>query len=449
MIACAVKFYQSYRLFLSLFFLGLSLSFLPLTTYGLEFEIRQVAEEKHLNREPVISSEGLVAWYALEKTEDQNANSEIYVHYDGKTHPITQGNMHLNAGNFRPRVYKDAVVFQTTYDETESKPNQTWVLKEVPDKMKGEYPELDANYTAHSEHDASAGYRGRQWFKLASTNVEERTENTQDDAKSAEPVRHPSGRNEICKWVVGGNITRLTYDGRNDLSPDVGNDVVAWQKSKGFPFGWEIMVLAGTERYQLTTNYYYDMAPQVYEDKVTWYGWDGRDYEIFLHDRTAKKTIQITNNDFDDVSPKIHGLNITWEAYRNVESDIFLWTNGKTKILSDNSEEDINPRIWEDKVVWQGYDGDDFEIFYYDGEKPTKLTSNAFDDFTPDISENIIVWMGYHDNWDGEIFAFDGTDLVQVTDNEYEDRDPRTANKQIVWQGEEEGKTYIFLGTPK
>ena len=420
------------------------------TANALEFELRQIAEEQYLNREPVISAEGLVAWYVLEKNDDQQAKSEIYVHYDGKTRPLTQNNMHLNSGNFRPKVFNDSVVFQTTYDETETmmKQKRSWILKEVPDKTKGEFPELDAGYQAHSEADGDAGFRGRQWFTRASTNIDTEAQSA-DSIKAAEPVRYPSGRNEICTWKIGGEIKRITSDGRNDLAPSIGNGVVAWQKSKGFPFGWEIMVLAGEERYQLTTNYYYDMAPQVYEDKVTWYGWDGKDYEIWLHDRAAKKTIQITNNDYDDVSPQISGLNLTWEGYRNVESDIFLWTGGKTKILSDNSEADINPRIWQDKVVWQGYDGDDFEIFYYDGEKPAKLTSNGFDDYSPDINDGMIVWMGYHDNWDAEIFAFDGTDLIQVTDNDQEDRDPKTAGKKIVWQAEHEGKTSIFLGIPK
>ena len=62
---------------------------------------------------------------------------------------------------------------------------------------------------------------------------------------------------------------------------------LAWQKAKGFPFGWEIMVWNDGNMYQLTTNFFYDMSPQVQGTQVAWYGWDGNDYEIYLHDFAA------------------------------------------------------------------------------------------------------------------------------------------------------------------
>lgn len=457
---------------------ALALFSLPVvSSFAAEFAIRQIADEALMNREPTISDTGLAAWDAFTKTkEDAAPNSDIFAYYDGKARPITKSKLDPGMTNLRPIVQSNTVVWVGTFQGAPGAVD--WVLREVPSPTRDNPPEIRADYEAHEAPD------GRQWFTLPGTGeppAEAATapagtnapaadthaapaaaapaapppspfiEPPPDTSKLADESRRtPSGDTEICLWRKGDSeIIRITRDSRDDLGPSVWGSLVAWQKAKGWPFGWEIMVWSDGVRSQLTTNYYYDMAPKVYGSQVVWYGWDGHDFEIFLYDDKAKVTTQITSNQYDDVSPVIWDGVVAWEGYAGVDGDIFLWKDGQITKISESLEDDLNPRIWNGQVVWQGFDGDDFEIYLYNGTKTIKLTSNTHDDLNPDIADGLICWMGYHDNWDAEIFVWDGTDVTRLTENEFEDRDPRTAGRRVIWQQDQGEKSLIFLAEPK
>ncbi len=455
-----------------------------------EFTVSQISDDRRLNREPVVSESGLAAWMSYGERERGVLDSDIFVFKDGKSENITLGKTGLNAVSMKPQVHSNNVVWIGVLP-TAAK-TVDWVLREVSsDQRDTPAPELRALYTPRQ--DAS----GKTWYEEVSTNAvidagetggvvavaagapastadvppqaaapavtgqapaavaapppkSYINEPPPDNSVITQEVRRTdSGETEVCLWRGGAEIERITRDYREDLGASMWGNLIAWQKSKGWPFGWEIMLWADGQRIQLTTNYYYDMAPKVHQDQVVWYGWDGHDFEIFLYDNAKAVTMQITSNQYDDVSPAIWGGAIVWEGYAGVDADIFMWKDGAIQKISDNIEDDLNPRIWNGKVVWQGFDGDDFEIYLYDGEKTMKLTSNTYDDLNPDIGESYVCWMGYFDNWDAEIFVWDGTDVTRLTDNEVEDRDPKTATRRIVWQSDQEKASIIYMAEPK
>ena len=454
---------------------------------AIDLTVSRISDEKSVNRDPVVSETGLTVWTGYSEKEGGEVDSDIFVFQDGKARNLTLGKAGAHAANIKPQVQSNSIVWVATLPTTTK--NIDWVLREVPsDQRDTPVPELRALYKPRE--DAS----GRKWYEDVPTNALTQDDVISEAISTNPPVaaagatgvteavtdqvpvavtasnsppsgmvqppkdtssitqevrRADSGETEICLWRGGSEIERITLDYRDDLGPSVWGNLIAWQKSKGWPFGWEIMLWADGQRIQLTTNYYYDMAPKVHQSQVVWYGWDGHDFEIFLYDQAQGATVQITTNQYDDVSPAIWGGVIVWEGYAGVDADIFMWKESTVQKISDNIEDDLNPRIWNGKVVWQGFDGDDFEVYYYDGEKTVKLTSNTYDDLNPDIGESFVCWMGYFDNWDAEIFAWDGTDVTRLTDNEVEDRDPKTAARRVVWQTDQEKSSVIYMAEPK
>jgi hypothetical protein len=413
---------------------------------AIEFNVRQIADDTKINREPVVSENGMIVWYAGGTNEYDLPISDIYLLDGGERKIITDGMYPKLAGNVKPQVQGDSVTWIGNFEE--SPPPHTWVLREVPNRDEGAV-ELRALYK----------WDGTQWVESqGSTNGASAGDfgggDQMPDSTNA-ARRMPHGREEVCIWRKNSatSVQRITTDSRRDLAPSIWGGLVAWQVEKGWPFGWEIMAWENGEFMQLTTNFYYDMAPKVNERQITWYGWDGHDFEIFLFDKDKGTSSQITSNQYDDVAPVIWSGQIAWEGYPAAESDIYLLKDGKIDKLSDNIEDDFYPRLWNGKVIWQGFDGDDFEIYYYDPEKQTKavkVTNNLYDDTRPDLRDGLACWMGYFENWDAEIFAWDGTgEPVMITNNEEEDREPRTAGRRIVWQGDTNGKALIYLAEPK
>lgn len=448
---------------------------------GADFSIIQIADEQLFNRDPVISETGLTAWSAYPMREEGEIGSRIYVLMNGRIQPLADPEAARTRSSMRPQTQSNSVVWIAAVSGPVGPDN--WILREVPSPARDEpVPELPAEYefvvdpggeqrwydlgeapkppeetnvaaTAGVAAPTSAVPAVAETVTPEATNVvpEAVTEDTQG-AQAAEesPARRlPSGDTEVVLWSFGNPSRRVTRDNRNDLGPSIWGSMIAWQKAKGWPFGWEIMLWADGTMYQLTTNFYYDMAPKVQGNQVVWYGWDGHDFEIYLYDHATKSTMQITSNLYDDVSPAVWNGVVVWEGYAGVDADIFMWQNGEIQKLSNNLEDDLNPSIWKGQVVWQGFDGDDFEIYLFDGEKTFKLTSNRFDDVNPDIRDGLICWMGYHDNWDAEIFVWDGKELSRLTENDFEDRDPRTAGGRIVWQSIQDEKSLIYLASPE
>lgn len=422
-----------------------------------------IDEGVSVNREPVISPTGLIAWSAY-STNEPAAIAAMMVWKEGAVTEISEGHPNRHAEHIRPSVWSNAVVWGTSYEHCFTEGQPDWVLIDVP-KQDEPYPELPAQYEVIEVLDNTGGGTDTvtQVFQLRNDMTDTNLLADGSEPPPEEPPRihrHPSGDKEILFWPGTGTFERITRDGRNDIAPTIGDGLLAWQKAKGFPFGWEIMVYENGERWQITTNYYYDMGPQAYGKLITWYGWDGEDFEILLYDHAQRVITQVTDNRFDDESPRIWGESLVWEGFPAVEPDIYFWSRpeGKVRVISRNLEEDINPRIWEDYVVWQTFDGDDYELMLVNAEReeePVKLTQNAYDDVKPEIRDGFICWMGYVDSFDAEIFvtsieaALDRQEPVQLTDNVYEDQDCRTAGGRVVWWASENGRSPVYVAVPR
>lgn len=420
------------------------------TSRALDFNTSQIADDSLINREPVISESGLAAWVAFDTNVAEGTQSDIVLWRNGARQNLTRDHAGEFTGNNKPFVDGDAVVWIANYSDV-SEPH-SWVLREVPDRDVGA-TELPALYRVTMQGD-------EQVFEPVAppTSIIVRVTNELGEVverfvqlpPEQQYRRLPSGVVEINFWPGTGEILRVTRDARHDFMPSFSGRLIAYQKEKGFPFGWEIMIWDDGANKQLTTNFFYDMAPKVHRRQVVWYGWDGSDYEIFLYDADRDATTQITSNLYDDVSPVLWDGQIAWEGYPAVESDIFLHRGGQTIKISDNIEDDVNPRIWSGQVVWQGFDGDDYEIYLFDGSRTIKVTANSFDDTHPEIRDNLVVWTGFEGNWDAEIYAWDlKGPIVRLTDNNEEDREPRTAGGRVIWSVERDGRYQIWLAEPR
>ena len=422
---------------------------------GLEFDIIQIDDGHRVNTSPVISPTGLIAWSGY-STNDTATSAGIFVWREGEVEEVSKGHPDPHAEHINPGVWGNQVVWGSSYPEHWSG-IPSWVMIDVPDQHTP-YPELNAQWRVTQVLDNTGGGTGEvtQVFDLI------RDDDEEDEHLPRRVHRHPSGDKEILFWPGEGEFQRITWDTRNDINPTIGDGILAYQKARGFPFGWEIMVydIETQERWQITTNRYYDMGPQAFGNLVTWYGWDGEDYEIYLYDHSDRSITQVTDNRFDDESPRIWGENLVWEGFATVEPDVYFWSRGEGNVrrISRNVEQDVNPRVWENYVVWQSFDGDDYEILFIDTSRemdPIKVTQNAYDDIHPQIRDGTICWMGYVDNFDAEIFVttvdrvLNQEPPVQLTHNEYEDQKPRTAGGRVVWQASERGKNPIYLAIPR
>jgi hypothetical protein len=420
--------------------------------HAIEFNLRQVANERLSNRDPVLSEAGVAAWITYDTNDVAAAITDLAYLRGDDIVSLGQNSAASFYANAKPVVQSNAIVWIANYRNFPA--GHSWILQEVPNRDDGA-TEIPALYRAYVSPTGEKLFENLSFGTGAVSFVtNNEAEATTPPAGTAPPEqelrRHPSGDSEVNFWAGTGDVVRVSTDRRHDFAPSFWGRLIAWQKEKGFPFGWEVMIWDDGVTKQLTTNYYYDMAPKVQGRQVVWYGWDGYDFEIFLYDANTDQTIQITSNRYDDVGPVLWDGVVAWEGYPAVEADIFLYKDGQVSKISDNVEDDINPRIWNGQVVWQAFDGDDFEIYLYDGTKSVKVTKNNFDDTNPDIRDGLITWMGYEGNWDAEIYAWDGTgEPARLTENEEEDRDPKTASRRIIWSVEREGKSQIWLADPK
>ena len=465
------------------------------------WDIQQVADPNYINKEPTVGENGMVAWHAHGKVDpgEDLGGSAIFLWENGQLKNLTEAAIYDRAAHIHPIIRGDRVIWHTTRNDTSfEKRAFTWVLKEIQPDTVRDYPfkELPAFYANANQNTATGGsknfnlhpelqvYTGpttniQQYLKLYHqpdsvkvTNIfgvvetqqntappvedtEEAFRRRLDAGEITDPFSDPRQKiarrrtlcyNELLSWSAADGLTYETWDARNDFAVDEDGDLMAWQKAKAFPFGWEIMVRKGDERHQLTVNYYYDMAPKVHKDTVVWYGWDGNDYDIYRWDVGSTNITAVTSNQFNDVSPIIGEAGIVWESSASIEPHILFLPNGKdTPIqLSENVDADHKPAMAGKYIVWQGFDGTDYEIYLYDGTDVDadgngtviQLTDNAYDDIEPALSGDHLVWMGYHDNWDAEIFLHDlkSSQTSRLTDNDVEDRLPKTGGGIIAWE---------------
>lgn len=409
-----------------------------------DYTVTQIADPKIVNRDPSISANGLAAWHGFELVDANSFGKDIYMYRDGQMENLSRGKTESRSANINPVVRGERIVWTASYTNLPSKSESDWMLKDVPvETADPDSPGKDLGGAM-----VLVNVREQTWEPIAQV----RTNLDEAQIQMANNVRVESGNNEILSWDENSGLKRVTRDGRNDLAPDFDGDLFAWQKAKGWPFGWEIMIQNNGEIAQLTTNFYYDMGPRVDKTQITWYGWDGNDFEIYLHDVNREGITQITSNDYDDVAPVISEGNVAWMGYKKVEADIFLYDGTNITLISNNPDgDDINPSIHANNVVWQGFDGEDFEIYLYNGKMTVKLTDNLYDDSNPIIRDDTVVWMGYQDNWDPEIYTWLTKEqlMLQLTTNEVEDRAPQTAGGKIIWQTDDEAGSSIYLATPK
>lgn len=429
---------------------------------ALQYDVKQVSDDAVINRDPSIGDANLIAWITV------NTNipgmTRVSILRNGQRQSID--NPDGGTSSVKPSAHSNSLAWVGVY--TNALGDLSTRISEVPWRDEGGATELRALYSfAVGTNNnlvmvpSATGVQYRASFVTNEQGVIALTNIPEQVSAANEIRRHPSGPNEILFWTTGV-VRRLTHDSRDDLSPSIWGDQVAWQKARDWPFGWEVFYWKNGTAKQLSTNFYYDMGAKVHGHQVVWYGWDGHDFEIYRYDYDKDAISQITSNSYDDVAPVICNGEIAWEGFRSAEADIYLYHDTKDangnpikaiSKISDNPEDDINPRIWNGKVVWQGFDGDDFEIYYYDGVKTRKITANSYDDTNPDIRDGIVTWQGYKDNWDAEIFAWDITAdpsaAMQITDNDDEDHDPHTADGRIVWQYDSGGKSRIMLASPK
>ncbi len=434
--------------------------------YAKEYTIKQIADKTMLNREPVISETGMIAWYAYERAQDA-AQANIYIYKDGVAQKLTKNE--ADSG-LHPYVYRDTVVWEGTlskeveYQEMGFLPPQP---APVESSVPGTASETNAQAAAESNNVQNAsspvatmitktilkkGWGICMWSdgqsKPVSFSLDQKEIQGSPDAGASETNQLKDSLSSLSNQA-----TEREGDSVLDVAaPVCWGNYVAWQKASPWPCGWEIVLAkVGGAPQQLTTNCYYDMGPQLNDRYLVWYAWDGQDFEIMMRDVETGQTTPLTDNNYDDVSPVIWNGVVAWEGYPSVEADIFMWKEGKITKISDNVEDDVKPRIWDKYIVWQGVQDDNYEIFLYDGVSTRRITNNHYDDVDPDIRDGVICWVGYVDNWDAEVLIQDieeGRPTI-LTENEYEDNHPRTANKQVVWEAKREGLPLIYVAEPR
>lgn len=436
-----------YRLSPTLFVLAVTGWYLHTAVTGMaNFNIRQIADTSVINQTPVISDTGLVAWntFRPRRPGEDPGGSHIAIYQNGQRTLITEGVVDTAHD---PRVSGNQVVWMSNIPHRRGGP--TWVLRDPP--LDPDIPEQDARWRPE-QIPVTPGDPGTLMTQRV-THVTGQDfpifEPPASPDEQQSPRRSPTGDNEIMYWD-GAETVRLTMDNRNDLGAVIDGNMIAWQKARGWPFGWEIMLWADGERMQLTTNRFYDMGPQIHNGQVVWYGWDGTDYEIFRYDHATREITQITDTIYNDMSPRIWDGVIVWEGYPTANADIFMWRDGEIIQLSDNVDDDINPRIWNGQVVWQGFDGEFFQIYHFNGSTTVRLTHTSYDNVNPDIRDGLIVWQGYVDNFESEIFVWTGgPEPIRLTENEFEDYHVRTAGGRIIWRADVNGESHIYLAEPR
>jgi len=427
----------------------------PLSLCAKEYAVKQIAQKTMLNREPVISETGLVAWYAYEKNKDRTS-ANIYIYRDGEAINLTEGNQ---TSGLHPYVQGDTVVWEGGISKEIKIETPIAQATPVPEtespvtNSSSDVAKLSGSLRTVSKIERRQGWGICRWsggeVKPVSFSLKDDKDLTASKSRSI-----TNGGDQAENTLTNGLIRRGTGESTGPLSvisPVCWGEITVWQKASPWPCGWEISFAKDGESQQLTTNCYYDMGPQLYGNELVWYAWDGQDFEIMLYDFQTEVITQITDNIYDDVSPVIWDGVIAWEAYPSVEADIFIYKDGRVSKISHNIEDDVNPRIWNGQVVWQGLQEDDYEIFLYDGESTHQITDNNYDDIEPDLRDNLMCWVGYVGNWDAEIILqeLDETTPTILSENNYEDHHPRTAKGIVVWEAKRENMPLIYIAEPR
>ena len=426
-----------------------------------EYSIKQIADKTMLNREPVISESGLIAWYAYERGED-SAQANIFIYYNGVAQKLTKNE--ADSG-LHPFIYRNTVVWEGSlskeveYQEMGFIPSSS-TNAEVSGSASAQTPAADGSNAVQSTGTPVTSMITKTmlkkgWGICMWTDGSTKPVSFSLDAQPITAATLPAATNQLLDSLENAD-NKLSEDQNDNVlnvaAPVCWGDYIAWQKATPWPCGWEIVLArSGAAPQQLTTNCYYDMGPQLFDRHLVWYAWDGQDFEIMLHDIQAGQTIPLTDNNYDDVSPVVWNGTVVWEGYPSVEADIFMWKDGAISRISDNVEDDVNPRIWDKFVIWQGMQDDNYEIFLYDGASVRRITDNNYDDVEPDVRDGVMCWVGYVDNWDGEILIQEVEESrpTVLTENEFEDNHPHTANKQVVWEAKREGLPLIYVAEPR
>ncbi len=485
-----------------------------------DFEVLTISDPDFVNRDPTVSETGLVVWYGYTQRGLGGTRVRVFGWKDGRLMPVRTGlfgsELAYRAISLRPSVQGDVATWSMSFTDTDR--DVTWTMREVPeDRRDDPYPELRAHsrrldspvdglLVAHRRayirpertgedaaelHPPPEGAR-RQRALRSELPEEEEPDRPATAREVQENRRAPSGNLEIVSYdfsrhgglrVLHPPFRRISVNSRNDINPSVGENLIVWQKARGYPFGWEIMAYehrndeaaAGPEgeaielaappadgetdspipvprgrRFQLTRNFYYDLKPVTRGNRVAWYGWDGNNFQVYLYDHDSGVTYQVSRNQEQNVAVQMdrHG-NLAWRTQAAYRGDIFLWDGQEVRQLSQNGNENINHSLWDGKVAWQGFDGNAYQIFYFDGETVHQITQTNWDNVNPHLNDGVITWASYVDDEDAEIYAWVDGRTIRITDDDIEHGRPKTANGVIVWQAEVPGGTQIMMARPR
>ena len=216
---------------------------------------------------------------------------------------------------------------------------------------------------------------------------------------------------------------------------------------------WEITTI--------TSNNYNDLSPRASDSHVAWQATVGGNLaDVMLYDIRTGVTTRVTNNAWEDSDPRLSASHVVWYEYPESRGNILVRDieTGDTETISDDAYSNNMPRISGDYVVWQGRTGPmgsyQYDLFVYnlDTEELIHLDLNSPGDLFPDVCGSIVV---YQKGATGatSVYLYDAS----VGGGPPEDplaasaKYPKVSETHAIWQGL--GGNEIFLcdiadGTP-
>ena len=443
---------------------------IPHTTLGAtEYDIIQIGDPDHVNRDPVISETGLIAWYAHKKgLPTEGGGTHIYAYLNGQTVLVTDQDFHNYGANIRPQVFKNTIIWQTTRDSYDVAHKTTWILREVPDHLRDEgYDELPAfyananlfmanqqpgNFNLDVEGQSYSGPYSNFW-EYGSVYIQGEAQKT----NTFEYLPKQGNTNLVSRLTT--NKVELTGPfnvSTEDLEDDpykIGNvapyttDVSIKARRRTITFNELCRWSADQRKIEwITHDQRNDLGPRFWDDIVTWqkaksfpFGWE-------IMALVGEERFQLTTNFYYDMAPQVHDRDIAWYGWDGNDYEIFTWNADKKVVtqITSNSWDDVSPVIWDGMIAWEGYETVESEIFVWvpaTAEKAAKLvkvSNNVDDDFNPVIYNGRVVWQGF-DGDDFEVFLYDPSiddqPVKKLTNNLFDDVNISFCDDTITWMG--------------
>ena len=284
-------------------------------------------------------------------------------------------------------------------------------------------------------------------------------------------------------------VTQLTFGPYNDLSPEVSDGNIIWQRERWTPM-WdypEICFYDGVQVRQLTNNYITESVVATVSISGSRAAWDLLDpYGISYFDGTSVTRLAAPGGFYRSTSPSISGTNVAWTtADSGNDGDVYLFSGGQIKKLSNGGWNGA-PSVSGNNVVWAGRPvGESYpQIYLYDGSTISQLTNRDFSKSAPRVSGQNVAWVSgpsgvsnvflydgtgvlqltqgntqaagleidggsivwqASDGTDEEIYLYRNGSIIQLTNNNYDDHSPDISGSYVTWEGFIDGKGEIFV----